>query len=403
MGGAKVERTSANCGKLSAGTRREVLRRGVALAAGPWLLGAAAGRSAGGRVGGQLDLLMWSDYLPPAMLAEFEAETGIAVNHTGIGSNEEAIAKMKATGGRGIDLVSPTNMRSPQWAPLDLLAPLDFTRLRNAGGLNAAMRRVGETEWNFNGEGPHWLPLVWGTEGIGWRSDHWQPARKDGLPSYGDLWQPAVRGKTMMRPHSGMLAAGLHLEAIGELPAGAMRAAYEDEAAMRATWQTVTGFCIANKRQVKLFWNDADTQKNGLLNEGVVVGQTWDGPAIKLMTQGEPVLYRAPAEGALAWVDGISLSRAAKNVDAAYAFIDYLLRPTVAGRGIDGGKDQAWGGGHGYNSAVKSAGTYASSHYASVFAAVYPGDSLAKLWAWPREPQWYADARTEFRNKFVNA
>ena len=388
----------------AAGTRREVLRRGAALAAGPWLLGAADERGATqARPGGQLELLMWSDYLPAALLAEFEAETGVAVNHTGIGSNEEAIAKMKATRGRGIDLVSPTNMRSPQWEPLDLLQPLDLTRLRNVGGLNRAMRRVGETEWNFNGEGPHWLPLVWGTEGIGWRSDRWQPARADGLPSYGDLWQPAVRGKTMMRPHSGMLAAGLHLEAIGELPPGAMRAAYDDEATMRATWQVVADFCIANKRQIKLFWNDADTQKNGLLNEGVVVGQTWDGPAIKLMTQGEPVAYRAPAEGALAWVDGIALSRAARNVDAAYAFIDYLFRPTVAGRGIDGGEDHGWGGGHGYNSAVQSAATYASSQYGAVFATVYPGNSLAKLWPWPREPQWYADARTEFRNKFVSA
>jgi len=28
---------------------------------------------------------------------------------------------------------------------------------------------------------------------------------------------------------------------------------------------------------------------------------------------------------------------------------------------------------------------------------------LGNLWAWPREPQWYADVRTEYRNKFVNA
>ena len=383
----------------AAATRRTALKRLAALAAGPLILGPRARAAASKR----LNVLMWSDYLPAAMLAAFEAETGIAVHHAGVGSNEEMIAKMRATRGRGIDLVSPTNMRSPQWAPLGLLQPLDFTRLGNVGLLNSAMRRVGEAEWNFGGEGPHWLPLVWGTEGIAWRTDRWRPARPDGLPSYGELWQDALRGKTMMRPHSGMLGAGLHLEAVGALPAGAMRAAYEDEAAMRRTWQTVADFCIANKRQIKLFWNDADTQKNGLLNEGVVAGQTWDGPPIKLMETGEPVQYRAPVEGALAWVDGLALSRAAANVDAAYAFIDYCLRPEVAGRSIDGGEDAGWGGGHGYNSAVRGAGRHASARYAPVFASVYPGSALANLWPWPREPQWYADARTEFRNRFVNA
>ena len=310
-------------------TRRAALKGlGVvaAVAAAPSILGASERREAS-----RLHLLFWSDYLPPEMLAAFQAETGIEVVLTGVGSNEEIIAKMKATGGRGIDLVSPTNMRSPQWAELGLLRPLDFTRLKNIDNTNPAMRAIGETEWNFHDEGAHWLPLVWGTEGMAWRTDLWLPPRDDERPSYGDLWHPDVRGKTMMRPHSGMLAAGLHLEAIGQLEPGAMRAAYQDLPTMRATWRKVTDFCIAHKQQVKLFWNDADAQKNGLLNEGVLVGQTWDGPPIKLMQSGEPVQYRAPVEGALAWVDGVALSRAAQNVDAAYAFIDYLLRPEVAG------------------------------------------------------------------------
>ena len=34
---------------------------------------------------------------------------------------------------------------------------------------------------------------------------------------------------------------------------------------------------------------------------------------------------------------------------------------------------------------------------------LYPGNALANLNPWPAEPQWYADVRTEYRNKFVNA
>jgi len=164
----------------------------------------------------------------------------------------------------------------------------------------------------------------------------------------------------------------------------------------------VTDFCIENKAQVKLFWNDADSQKNGLLNEGVLVGQSWDGPPITLMNAGDPVQYRAPAEGSLAWVDGMSLSAGAENMDQVYAFLEFCFEPQPAGQSIDGGGDEAWGG-HGYNSAVLGADKFASQEYADTFASVYPGDSLANLWPWPKEPQWYADVRTEFRNKFVNA
>ena len=46
---------------------------------------------------------------------------------------------------------------------------------------------------------------------------------------------------------------------------------------------------------------------------------------------------------------------------------------------------------------------HASAEYGKWFNKIYPGKSLANLWPWPKEPQWYADVRTEYRNKFVNA
>lgn len=379
-------------------TRRSVLKGAAAagvvatgaLAAGPFVMRHGALASSG-----ELNILMWSDYLPPDFIADFEKQTGIEIHYTGIGSNEEILDRLKATGGQGFDICSPTNMRSPQWEKLNLLQPFDTSRIENLDNVNPAMLKVGDSEWNFGDRGSHWVPHIWGTEAISWRTDKWQPKDgPNGLPSYGDIWDPAVKGKTMMRPHSGMLGAGLHLEASGVLEPGDMRRAYESEDAMRPVWETVTRFCIDNKDQVKLFWNDADSQKNGFLTEGVVVGQTWDGPPIAMKNAGEPVMYRAPKEGALAWIDGMSMPVGAANVDQLYAFLDYAFSPEPAGKAIDK---------HGYNSAVLGADVFASDTYAKNFGEAYPGDSLANLWPWPKEPQWYADLRTEYRDKFLNA
>ncbi len=370
-------------------SRRTVLRGAAAtgaVLAAPAIISRRALASSG-----EINVLMWSDYLPPEFIEGFKADTGITINHTGVGSNEEIINKMKATKGRGFDLVSPTNMRSPQWIELGLLQPFDMSKV-NTSTLNPAMVNVGETEWNFEGKGSHWLPQLWGTEAVAWRTDLWQP--EGGVPSYGDIWSPEMKGKTMGRPHSMMVGAGLYLETTGELAPGSMRKAYDSEEVMRPIWEKVTKFCIENKEQVKLFWNDADSQKNGLLNDGVVIGQTWDGPILAMKTAGEPVTYQAPKEGALAWVDGIAVPIGAENMDEIYAFLEYSFRPENGGLTADK---------TGYNSAVLGADQHISAASKKNFAEAYPGDALTNLFPWPKEPQWYADVRTEYRNKFVNA
>jgi spermidine/putrescine transport system substrate-binding protein len=369
--------------------RRSVLKGAAAagaVAAAPAFISPKALASSG-----EINVLMWSDYLPPEWIDGFTKKTGIKVNYTGIGSNEEIINKMKATKGRGFDIISPTNVRSLQWSPLKLIQPFDMNKI-NTATVNGAMLKIGESEWNFEGKGVHWLPHIWGTEAMAWRTDLYSPP--GGTPSYGNVWQPEVQGKTMMRPHSGMLGAGLYLETIGKLKPGDVWRAYQSEEKMRPVWEVITKHCIDNKKQIKLFWNDADSQKNGLLNEGVLVGQTWDGPPLALKSQGEPVTYQAPREGALAWVDGMSMPTGAENIDQIYAFIEYVFLPEPAGRAIDK---------HGYNSAVIGADKFASAQYAKNFVEAYPGDSLKNLNPWPSEPQWYADVRTEYRNKFVNA
>jgi spermidine/putrescine transport system substrate-binding protein len=340
---------------------------------------------------GELNVMFWSDELPEDLLKGFTDKTGIKVNFTGFGSNEELLNKMKATKGEGFDLISPTLDRVLQWKELGVTQAWDLKKVP-VDRLNPAMLKAGEI-WNLDGKGQHWLPHVWGTEGISWRTDKWQP--KGDFPSYGDIWDDANAGKTMGRSHSMIFGAGLWMEGEGKLEPGSMlKAAYESEEKMRPIWEKVTEFAISKKKNIKLLWNDADTQKNGLLNEGIIVAQTWDGPPIALRNDGQPVMYRAPKEGAMAWIDGMSLPTGAKNIEQVYAFLDYDYTPEPAGKAIDK---------HGYNSPVIGADKFASDRYAKNFADAYPGDALSKLNPWPAAPTWYTDLRAQYVNKFQSA
>lgn len=371
-------------------TRRAVLKAGAAAGAvtlaGPALVRNALSSS------GELNIMFWSDELPDVLLKGFTDKTGIKVNFTGFGSNEELLNKMKATQGEGFDIISPTLNRVLQYAPLGILQPWDMNRVP-ADRVTKSMLESGMKTWNLDGKGTHWLPHVWGTEGIAWRTDLWKPA--DGTwPSYGDVWDDANAGKTMGRGHSMMLGAGLFMERTGLMEPGSVWSAYESEEKMRPVWERIAEFCVSKKKNIKLIWNDADAQKNGLITGEVIVGQTWDGPPIALKNEGQPVMYRAPMEGSMAWVDGMSMPKGAKNIDQVYAFVEYDYTPEASGSAVSK---------HGYNSPVVGAAKFAGEQYAKNFAEAYPEDALDRLNPWPAEAPWYADIRAQYVEKFQAA
>ncbi len=102
--------------------------------------------------------------------------------------------------------------------------------------------------------------------------------------------------------------------------------------------------------------------------------------------------YQAPVEGAMAWVDGLSMPVGAENIDQVYAFIDFAYRKEPAGQAIDS---------HCYNSPVTGADEFAGETYRKNFAEAYPGDSLANLNPWPAEAPWYAALRSEYVKAFI--
>ena len=368
-------------------SRRSVLKgaaaTGAAAAIGPWYIPNAFAAPV-------VNVLMWGEYLPDSVVADFKAKTGITVNHTKIGDNGEIISKMKAGGGAGYDLASPTNMRALQWENLGVLAPFDMNRI-NTSAVNPGMLAVGERDWNFGGNGSHWVPQLWGTESISWRTDKWTP---DGLPSFGDLWEPnpGIDGAFMMgRTYSMMTGCGIWMHHQGKMD---FWSSYNDEDTMRKNWETITDFCISKKGNLVKFRSGADPQKQGFTSDGVVVGQTWDGPIAAMMKAGEPVAYQTTDEGALAWIDGITLSAKAENIDEAYELINYSFTPEVGGQTINE---------IGYNSAVNGASDFYSPETKALAKAIYPGDTSTKLNPWPPEPPWFADARAEYANKFETA
>lgn len=366
-------------------TRRTLLARtaaaGVGLAAGPWIVREARASS------GTLSILNWDDEEPNPLIPEFEKATGIRVSTTPFSQNEEQINKLQATGGEGFDLCQPTHDRAPQFKELDLLRPLDPKRL-GLDNLLPALAQVSETMWTWDGA-LHHTPHCWGSEALSWRTD--KTTLEYGKASFGTLWEDQYRGHLQGRPHSLLLGIGLWMDHTGKLPSNRMLDAFRDEASMRKIYDQILLFAVAHKPWIKQFWDSGDVTKTGLLENDVVIGQTWDGPAISLVKAGKPVAYMAPVEGAISWVDGWAMPKAAKNVDQAYAWIEYVHTAEGSARMAEGS---------GYNPVAKGADALLSVRAKAIFNAAYPGNALTNLWPRPAEPSWFAELRTEYAEKF---
>jgi spermidine/putrescine-binding protein len=79
-------------------------------------------------LGKELYLTTWPNYHDPKTIQAFTDLTGVKVNLTIFGSNEEMLAKLQA-GGTGWDVLVPTNYTFETYGELKLLEPLDLAKL----------------------------------------------------------------------------------------------------------------------------------------------------------------------------------------------------------------------------------------------------------------------------------
>ncbi len=370
-------------------SRRTLLRSaavaGAVAATGPFLGGRAFGQSSG-----TLNLYSWSDYVYPEMVEKFQADTGIRLNLSTYGSNDEVLNRLRASGGSGFDLVMPSITYTLAWRAQELLQPLDENRIRVDGVIPTMWASSAELGGVHEGR-RYAVPFNWGTEGIAIDTQAVTPVY--GEIGYGSIW--AQDGKATVRAHSSLLGLGLYLDSIGRLPSNRMRDTYGDEARMREIYGELTRYAIERKPAIIQFWSNAQETEAAFGMNGAVIGQTWDGPAMRMRNDtGGRITYLAPSQGALTWMDSMAVPVGAENLEQAYAWMNWYYTPENAAIHVRLS---------GYNSCTQGAAALAGEDYARNFAAAYPDNAIERLWWYPPEPTWFIAARNEFRDRLLSA
>ena len=347
-----------------------------------------------GQSSGTVNVFAWGDYIQPNMIEKFEADTGIALNLSTYGSNDEAEQKLKAAGGKGFDVIFPsvTNVANYQEGETLYLQPIDETRLPVENVIASMYRDSIQLGAVQRGERVA-LPFNWGTEAVTFDDTVFSDVT-DADVSYGQLWDPRAEGRAAFRQKSVLVGTGLYLDAIGEVESNRMLDMYKSEEDMRRVMDVVAAYVVENKENFGAFWNNATEALNAFQQAGCVVGQTWDSTGLLLNRDAPNLKYRMPKEGGITWMDSMAIPSGAENLEQAYAFMAAMMQPEMAG---------LLSMNTGYNSCMNGAAEFAGEEYARQFNEVYTAENLANLWWWQADTPYFAPVRQEYVDRITNA
>ncbi len=370
---------------------RRLVLQGATAAAGVTLAAPFVSRRAFAQAtSGTVNIFAWAGYINDTMLAAFESSTGIKPNFTPYGTNDELLNQLRANNGAGFDIIWPSVDRVPNYVEFGLVQPIDESKVEVSKVLPSAWSSSETLGAVVNGK-RYQVPTDWGTEAISF--DREQAPLEYGTASYGDIWKEEMQGKATVRGHSGLVGLGLWLEAEGKLPRP-MLDAFKSEEAMVEIYDVILVEAIARKGNVAQFWSNENEAQGAFRVNGCAIGQTWDSTAAALAKEGLPIGYLAPKEGALAWMEGVSIPTGAENVDQAYAFINWFLTPEAGAMYTNATA---------INSTGVGAAELTSDESKAFFASAYPGDALEKLWWWPIQESWFVAKRNEYQDRFLSA
>jgi len=272
-----------------------------------------------------VNVYIWTNYLPQEVVADFERRTGIDVNVDTYDSNEAVLAKLQS-GVADYDVVVPSDYMVKVLVPQGLLQPLDHARLPHFENLDPRFLNQA-----FDRGNAHSVPYLWGTTGIGYDKEK----VKEPIDSWRALFDERYAGRILMLDDV-REAFGAALKLMG-------RSINEkDPAALRKAAAMLT----AQKRLVRTY-NSSDFA-NLLAAGDVDVAQGWNGEMAEVVANAPGRLaFIVPKEGGTLWIDNLAIPKGARNLDAAYAFIDYVLEAATAAKIVNAvhyaaGNQAAW-------------------------------------------------------------
>ncbi|MEJ6348247.1 ABC transporter substrate-binding protein [Holzapfeliella sp. He02] len=257
-----------------------------------------------------LNLYNWGDYIDPELLSKFEEETGYQVVYETFDSNESMYTKIKQ-GSNHYDLTIPSDYMVEKMKKDDLIQTIDKSKLDFLNQMDANIMGL-----SYDSQNDYSIPYFYGTLGIVYNDQY---VKGENLKSFNDLWRPDYR-QSMMLVDSARDIMGLSLISQGH------SLNTTDSSQLNQAKEKLDKLAPNVKAIV------ADEMKMYMIQNEAAIGVTWSGEAAEMLKNNEHLHYVIPKEGSNLWVDNFVIPKSAQHLDAAYAFMNFMMKPENAAR-----------------------------------------------------------------------
>jgi len=259
-----------------------------------------------------LNIYNWGDYIDPALIKQFEKESGIKVVYQTFDSNEAMLTKIEQ-GGTTYDIAVPSDYAIAKMIDEKLVLPIDHQKIPNLKNIDSRF-----LDLSFDPKNKYSIPYFWGTVGIVYNKD--LIGKKP--TSWKDLWDPKLKNQILLADGAREVI-GMSLNSLG----------YSLNETNESKLQEAKANLMRLTPNVKAIVGDEI--KLLLANEEAGLGVVWSGDAHEIMSENDKLDYVIPKEGSNVWFDNIVIPKTAKNVKGAHQFINFMLRPDISAKNAD--------------------------------------------------------------------
>lgn len=262
-----------------------------------------------------LYIYTWTSYTDPDLINQFTEETGIKVVVDIYDSNEVMLAKLQGGGGNAYSIIYPSDYMVAEMLDLDLLTALDPTRLEGMANLIS--------NWQnpvYDPNNAHSVPFSWGTTGILYNTE-----AVAGTPTdWTFLWEQKESLSRRIALLDDMRETlGATLKSLG------FSYNATDPAQLEAAYQRL----LELKPHLAAFKSQG--YEDEVLGGDLLAVMSYSSDATAVIEEDDRMAYLLPNSGSSLWTDTIAIPKTAPNPDAAYAWMNFILRPEVAKAAVE--------------------------------------------------------------------
>ena len=274
-----------------------------------------------------LNIYNWSDYIDPAVVQDFEKQTGIKVNYDVFDSNEVLETKLLA-GNTGYDLVVPTANFLERQVKAGVFQKLDKSRLPNIKNVDPdILKRIALSDPGNE----HGVNYLWGTSGLGYNVAKIRERMPDApIDSWRMLYDPAIVAK--------FKDCGVSVfDAPSEVVSTVLIYLGKDPNSL-APGDLAEAEKVLVKIRPYLRYVDTSRYIEDLANGETCLALGWVGDVLQARNRakdagkGIEIKYSLPREGGVIFFDMLAIPADAPHPLNAHMFINYLLQPEIAAR-----------------------------------------------------------------------